>query len=93
MYGTGLGIVDGAIATGQAAPTSPLLAVHSPVEVLVDSLAVTPVFAGLAPGFVGLYQINVVLPQDLTSKVYSLRLGTNGHLSNPVSFPVQGRAP
>ncbi len=93
VYGTGLGIVDGAIATGQAAPTSPLLAVHSPVEVLVDSLAVTPVFAGLAPGFVGLYQINVVLPQDLTSKVYSLRLGTNGHLSNPVSFPVQGWAP
>jgi len=47
-----------------------------------------PLFAGLAPGFVGLYQVNLVVPR-LASTVYSLRIVVRGAASNPVIVTVR----
>jgi uncharacterized protein (TIGR03437 family) len=90
---TGLGAVDGEIGTGQPAPFSPLLRVTAPIEVQLGDIALTPFFAGLTPGLVGVYQVNVMVPPDLLSKVYGLRVLERGDLSNAVSVPVQGRFP
>jgi uncharacterized protein (TIGR03437 family) len=68
LYVTGLGQVDGPIATGAPAPASPLLRVSVPVEVMIGEVPVPANFAGLSPGFVGLYQINVVVPPDLPAR-------------------------
>ena len=58
IYMTGLGQVDGKLDAGQPAPSAPLLRVLAPVDVQIGtSPAITPDFAGLTPGFYGLYQV------------------------------------
>jgi uncharacterized protein (TIGR03437 family) len=91
---TGLGQVDGAIAAGQAAPVSPLLRVLAPVEVQIGATTpITPDFAGLTPGFVGLYQVNVRIPLDLPPMAYLLRVSEKGIASNSQIIQVQSRTP
>jgi uncharacterized protein (TIGR03437 family) len=62
-YATGLGSVTPGVADGAAGPSNPL-AVVSGIDVYIDNVLGTVSFAGLAPGFVGLYQINVQVPQN-----------------------------
>lgn len=89
VYLTGLGQVDGPIVAGQPAPRSPLLRVRAPVEVRVGNTTVTPSFAGLAPDFAGLYQVNVQIPPSLTGGTHSLRVVAGGVSSNSVSLAVR----
>jgi hypothetical protein len=50
------------IATGEPAPAPPLRK-YSDVEVRIGGEEAQVLFAGLAPGFVGLIQINAVIPK------------------------------
>jgi uncharacterized protein (TIGR03437 family) len=94
IYMTGLGQVDGKIAAGQAAPLSPLLRVLAPVVVQIGATTpITPDFAGLTPGFVGLYQVNVPIPLDLPPMAYLLRVSEKGIASNSQIIQVQSRTP
>jgi uncharacterized protein (TIGR03437 family) len=94
IYMTGLGQVDGTIAAGQAAPVSPLLRVVAPVVVQIGATTpITPDFAGLTPGFVGLYQVNVHIPLDLPPMAYLLRVSEKGIASNSQIIQVQSRTP
>jgi len=94
IYMTGLGQVDGTIAAGQAAPVSPLLRVVAPVVVQIGATTpITPDFAGLTPGFVGLYQVNVHIPLDLPPMAYLLRVSEKGIASNSQMVQVQSRVP
>jgi uncharacterized protein (TIGR03437 family) len=54
---------------------------------------ITPGFAGLTPGFVGVYQVNVAVPADLPPLVYPLSVSVNGIASNSENIQVQGRNP
>jgi uncharacterized protein (TIGR03437 family) len=70
VYLTGLGAVKPAVADGVAAPASPLsLVALTPQQLVVymDGQPAVVQFAGLAPGFPGLYQINVTVPTNLSS--------------------------
>jgi len=50
------------------APVDSLRPTASPATVTIGGVTVTQVlFAGPAPGFTGLYQVNVVVPQGITS--------------------------
>jgi uncharacterized protein (TIGR03437 family) len=89
IYLTGLGQVNGGGATGQAAPFSPLTPALVPVEVEIGDRSLTPFFAGLTPGFVGVYQVNVMVPADLPTQAYLLRISAKGNRSNTFSVPVQ----
>jgi uncharacterized protein (TIGR03437 family) len=93
IYLTGLGQVDGRISTGQPAPSSPLLRVVGAVQVQIGDLSITPDFAGLTPGLVGVYQVNVVVPQSLPTKVYPLRVSEKGNFSNPQNIQLLGHNP
>jgi uncharacterized protein (TIGR03437 family) len=58
-------------------------------NVLIDGQTMTPSWAGLAPGFVGLYQVNVQVPASLTAGSHRLQLVMNGAASNTVTFAVR----
>ncbi len=62
IYCTGLGKVDPPVEAGQAAPENPLSRTVLPVTLRVGGVPANVFFAGLAPGFSGLYQINAFVP-------------------------------
>ena len=67
IFMTGQGAVSPAVATGALAPTQPPFALASlPVVVTIGGKTATLQFSGLAPGFVGLLQVNAFVPQDVT---------------------------
>jgi uncharacterized protein (TIGR03437 family) len=49
----------------------------------------SPSFSGLAPGFVGLYQVNVQVPTGLLSGTLPLAITSGGSYSNTVNIAVQ----
>jgi uncharacterized protein (TIGR03437 family) len=67
IYAVGLGAVTPPVPTGTGSPSSPLAKVSAPTIVTIGGQSVQPVFAGLTPGFVGLYQLNVVMPAGVTA--------------------------
>lgn len=81
VYCTGLGEVTRAGA---------LHATVTPVTVLVNDVELTPIFAGLAPGFRGLYQVNVPIPAALPPRLdASLKLKQGQTLSNAVPLALE----
>jgi uncharacterized protein (TIGR03437 family) len=93
IYMTGLGQVNGTLAAGQPSPANPPLTVVNPVVVTLGDVTVTPFFAGLTPGFVGVYQVNLTVPRDIPSNVYPLRVATRGNTSTPTIVQVKGQTP
>jgi uncharacterized protein (TIGR03437 family) len=57
--------------------------------VTLGGRAVTPTFAGPAPGFAGLDQINIQVPEGLAAGAVSLALSAGGRESNAVQVQVQ----
>ena len=67
IYCSGLGAVTNAPTTGSAAGSGANLSnVQAPVNVTVGGKPAPFLFAGLTPGYVGLYQVNVQLPTGVT---------------------------
>ncbi len=92
IYCTGLGRIDGpAPAPGEPAPVSPLArTVETPV-VTVGGADAEVLFSGLAPGLVGLYQVNVRVPSGATAGPavpVVLRMGAVGLPSNTVTIGI-----
>lgn len=65
LFGTGFGEVSPPAASGAA--TQGLSRVNAPVRATISGVDAPVLFAGLAPGFVGLYQVNVMVPAGLIS--------------------------
>jgi uncharacterized protein (TIGR03437 family) len=61
FYMTGLGSVDNAPRTGEGGPRSPLATVRVVPSVTIGGVSCDVVFAGLAPDFVGVYQVNILV--------------------------------
>lgn len=88
VFLTGLGAVSPAVADGAAAPLSPLSYVSAAVSATVGGQAANVAFSGLAPGYGGLYQVNVIVPQ-LSTGSYSLQITAGGAASNSLTVYVQ----
>lgn len=80
MYGVGMGpALDSfgqTIGGGQMAPG--LSTIASPIAVKFGDTPAVVTYAGLAPGYVGLYQLNVVVPQVPDSDLVPLTFTLNG---------------
>lgn len=74
LYGIGFGPVNGATA-GVKAPANAVLT--TPPQFLFDQTPVTAQFAGLAPGYVGLYQFNLAVP-SLAAGTHTLTFTIGG---------------
>jgi uncharacterized protein (TIGR03437 family) len=61
IYATGEGLTDGANISGQAA-TAPYPQPQLPVSATVSGISAQIVWAGSAPGLVGLLQVNLIVP-------------------------------
>jgi uncharacterized protein (TIGR03437 family) len=60
------------------------------IEARVDhSGALQPVFSGVAPGFTGLYQVDVQLRASLPSGLQSIGLSVDNAHSNHIDITVQ----
>lgn len=88
MYLVGLGDTNPSVASGAAAPTSPLASVTVTPTVTVGGTTATVAFAGLTPGFVGLYQINFQVPTGAASGELEVDVTQNGVAANPTLLPV-----
>jgi uncharacterized protein (TIGR03437 family) len=89
IYCAGLGVTDQSLDDGAAAPKSPLARTKNPVQVRIAGVNATVQFAGLAPTFVGLYQVNVVVPSGVQSGDEPLVLSVAGQASAPLNLPVR----
>jgi uncharacterized protein (TIGR03437 family) len=67
IYCTGLGEVDPPTTAGTAASLTQLSYAINPVAVTVGGVPAAVLFAGLTPGYVGLYQINATVPRGVTA--------------------------
>jgi uncharacterized protein (TIGR03437 family) len=88
VYLTGSGPVNPPVATGAIAPTSPLAVVASPTGATIGPASAQVAFAGLTPGFVGLLQMNIVVPSSLAAGDYPLTVAINGDASNSATVSV-----
>ena len=67
IYCNGLGAVSPPVPTGTPAPSmEPLARTVNPVTVTIGGVSTTAAFAGLAPGYPDLYQVNAVIPPGVT---------------------------
>lgn len=90
IFATGPGALSRAIDDGAAAPSSPLANTVSTPDVFIGGVRATVQFSGMAPGFAGLWQINVTVPDKafLTGRV-PLQLYMDGVDSNEVTISVR----
>lgn len=59
------------------------------IEARLDGQAVKVLYAGRAPGFTGLNQLNILFPPGLAAGNHKLAVTGNGFNSNPVSITVR----
>jgi uncharacterized protein (TIGR03437 family) len=92
IYVVGMGATNPAVASGAVAPglnpgDSLAYANVQPV-VMVSSQTAHIQFAGLTPGGIGLYQINFVVPVNVTAGSLSLTVSQGGTNANATTLPV-----
>lgn len=85
VFGTGLGRVRGAVPYGQLAPAAPPAVAMGKVSATVNGYEAVVSFAGRAPGFWGLDQINLQVPAR--SGAGPLRIFAEDIGSNSVELP------
>jgi uncharacterized protein (TIGR03437 family) len=62
IFANGLGEVIDGVAAGTPAPEDRLVMLKNKIKLVLGGIEIDPAFAGLAPGTVGLFQVNAQLP-------------------------------
>jgi uncharacterized protein (TIGR03437 family) len=89
LYASGLGTVSNAPPDAAGGPASPLAATTADVRVTIGGVPCDVQFSGLAPGLVGVYQVNFRVPQGVASGSQDLVLTANGVAGPTVKIPVE----
>ena len=93
IYCTGLGPVTNQPADGAAAPANPPAETSTIPEVTIGGVPATVTFAGLAPGFVGEYQVNALVPAAASAgNAVPVAISIEGAASNTVTIAVGAAA-
>lgn len=69
IYATGAGVTSPAVPDGQGAPVSPFALATGTTKVYVNNIEAQVLYSGLAPNLVGLWQINIVIPDGLPTNL------------------------
>ena len=95
IFCTGLGSVTHEPATGvPAIYDPPSLTDTSPLVVSIGGVATPVAFSGLAPGDIGMYQVNVqVPPNSPTGPAVPLTISVGGKTSNQATIAVAAAGP
>ena len=88
VYATGLGAVNPPVAIGAQAPTASLSKVTATVTATIGGQPATVLFAGLAPGYAGLYQVNLVVPQ-IAPGDYPVQISAGDATSNTATISIR----
>jgi uncharacterized protein (TIGR03437 family) len=90
LYANGLGPVTNQPASGEPALGPPNLSeTTSPAVVTIGGRQITPVFSGLAPTAVGLYQLNVTIPSDMATGNQPVTVAIGGTTSKASNLQIQ----
>jgi uncharacterized protein (TIGR03437 family) len=90
IYCTGLGAVSNRPATGSPAASSPLSMTTTTPTVTIGGAQATVSFSGLAPGSVGSYQVNALVPAGSSKgAAVPVVIAIGGVTSNTVTIAVQ----
>ncbi len=93
IYASGLGPVVGEVGSGIPASSSVLEPTQQPVQATLTAggraVEMVVLFAGSAPGFIGVNQVNVTVPDTAAAGVSGLKLRTRGLDSNEVMIAVE----
>jgi minor extracellular serine protease Vpr len=89
LYANGLGPVTNQPESGEPVPSSPLAQTKTTPEVSIGGQAASVLFSGLAPGFAGLYQINVTVPSGLSPGNYPIHVAIGGRTSKDSGIAIQ----
>ncbi len=88
FYLVGMGPTTPSVPTGTLSPSSPLAYAVSQPTVTIGGLPATVAFAGLTPGGVGLYQINVQVPAAAPNGDLAIVVTQDNVAANTVTLPV-----
>jgi uncharacterized protein (TIGR03437 family) len=91
IFCTGLGATEPAVPSGEGGPSSgPPALVKLPVSVTIGGQPAAVSFAGLAPGLVGVYQVNALVPAGVTpGDEVPVVITQGGAQSNTVTIAVR----
>jgi uncharacterized protein (TIGR03437 family) len=81
LYATGLGAVTTNLPLGAAGPAYPTAATAGFPQILLGGVPLMVAFSGLAPGYVGLYQVNATVPS----------ISQQGGLTGPLTLVDNGQ--
>jgi minor extracellular serine protease Vpr len=89
IYCTGLGAVTNQPATGALASGSPLSTTSGTVTVSIGGVNASVTFSGLAPGYLGLYQVNAQVPAEAPAgAAVPITVSIGGTSSNQATIAV-----
>jgi uncharacterized protein (TIGR03437 family) len=89
VFASGLGPVSNQPASGATSPSDTLAICQQTPTVTVGGLPAEVQFAGLAPFFVGAYQVNIKVPAGVRSGVAQMLISSGGEVSNSFPIPIQ----
>jgi uncharacterized protein (TIGR03437 family) len=89
VYAAGIGRVSNPPATGSAATASPLSMAVEEVRVTIAGISCEVQFAGLAPNFVGVYQVSFRAPASAPSGLQDLVVTAGGVTSPAIKVSVR----
>jgi uncharacterized protein (TIGR03437 family) len=92
VYLTGLGAVNPSVSDGAPGPSSPLSYASNTITADIGGVTATVAYAGLAPGFAGLYQVNLTIPTGLTAGENALDISGPDSYTSEVTIAVGGAA-
>jgi uncharacterized protein (TIGR03437 family) len=90
VFATGLGVLEPPLKEGVPAPQDPLSITSLPVSATVGGRPATVTYAGAAPGLVGAYQVNLMIPKATPRGAVTLVLSVGDNFSqDDVTVQVQ----
>jgi uncharacterized protein (TIGR03437 family) len=89
LLAAGLGNTDTPVADGAVGPSLPLANATDMPTVTINGESATVSFAGLQPGKVGIYQVNIQVPADAANGDLALVLSQDGNPANTGILPVK----